>query len=57
MEYKLTKRANPLDRTEEKWYAAPLHEGKISKKELSKEIIEKSFPQNTQTYAENKKEK
>jgi predicted histone-like DNA-binding protein len=39
MKYKLTQRANPQNRTQSKWYATPVSEGKITKAELSKEIV------------------
>lgn len=40
MKYKLIERANPQDRTKSKWYASPLNEGRISKNELTKEIVQ-----------------
>ena len=39
MKYKLTERTNPQDRTQTKWYAGPINEGKITKNELAKEIV------------------
>jgi predicted histone-like DNA-binding protein len=39
MKYKVIKRSNPQNRTEEKWYAAPVNDGKITKAELAKEIV------------------
>ncbi len=39
MKYKLIKRANPQDRSKEKWYAAPVNNGKITKSDLTKEIV------------------
>jgi predicted histone-like DNA-binding protein len=39
MKYKLTKRSNPQDRTEEKWYASPITDGRVTKTELAKEIV------------------
>jgi predicted histone-like DNA-binding protein len=42
MKYKLTKRANPLDRTAEKWYASPINDGRITKTDLSKELVSMS---------------
>ena len=39
MKYKFIKRANPLDRTTEKWYAAPVNTGRIERKDLDKEIV------------------
>ncbi len=38
MKYKLIERANPQDRTQKKWYASPVNEGKVLKSELTKEI-------------------
>jgi predicted histone-like DNA-binding protein len=42
MKYKLISRENPLDRTEVKYYASPVNDGKISKDDLSKEIVDMS---------------
>jgi len=42
MQYKLTKRANPINRKEEKWYASPVNNGKITKTEITKEIVNMS---------------
>ena len=42
MQYKLTKRSNPMNRDEEKWYAAPVNDGKITKTEVVKEIVNTS---------------
>lgn len=39
MKYKFVKRANPQDREQEKIYAAPSYEGRITKSELVKEIV------------------
>jgi predicted histone-like DNA-binding protein len=39
MKYKLIERANPLDRTQKKWYASPVNEGKITKSDLAKDIV------------------
>ena len=39
MEYKLLKRSNPMRRDEEKWYASPVNNGKITKTEITKEIV------------------
>jgi predicted histone-like DNA-binding protein len=39
MKYKLITRANPQDRTQSKWYASPVNEGKISKTGLAREIV------------------
>jgi predicted histone-like DNA-binding protein len=38
MKYKIIKRYNPLKRTEGKWYAAPISDGRITQMELSREI-------------------
>jgi predicted histone-like DNA-binding protein len=40
MKYKLQQRANPQDRSKVKYYAAPVHDGKITQSALSKEIVE-----------------
>ena len=42
MKYKLVKRANPQDKKQEKWYAAPINEGKITKTDINKEIVNMS---------------
>ena len=42
MKYKVMKRVNPQNRAEEKWYAAPVNDGKITKMELAKEIVSTS---------------
>ncbi len=39
MKYRLIERVNPQDRTQKKWYASPVNEGKISKADLGKEIV------------------
>ena len=39
MKYKLVSRVNPQDRSKSKWYAAPVNEGKITKTELAKEVV------------------
>ncbi|MBP1639893.1 MAG: DNA-binding protein [Bacteroidetes bacterium] len=39
MEYKLIERANPQDRTKVKWYANPVNDGKISKREIAQDIV------------------
>jgi predicted histone-like DNA-binding protein len=39
MKYKLTKRENPLNRTEEKWYATPVYNGKITEANIATEIV------------------
>jgi predicted histone-like DNA-binding protein len=40
MKYKVIQRANPQDRTQSKWYASPVNDGKITKAELAKEIVD-----------------
>jgi predicted histone-like DNA-binding protein len=42
MKYKVIKRANPQNRAEEKWYASPMTDGKVTKTELAKEIASTS---------------
>jgi predicted histone-like DNA-binding protein len=42
MKYKLTKRTNPQNRSEEKWYASPINNGKITKAEIAKELVSMS---------------
>jgi predicted histone-like DNA-binding protein len=42
MKYKLIKRTNPLNRTKEKWYLAPVNEGKVTKTDLTKELVSMS---------------
>ena len=39
MKYKMIERKNPQNRTEAKWYAAPVNAGKITKSDLTKEIV------------------
>jgi predicted histone-like DNA-binding protein len=39
MKYKLTERANPQDRTQTKWYATPVNDGRITQRDLAKEIV------------------
>jgi predicted histone-like DNA-binding protein len=39
MKNKMIKRANPQDRTTEKWYASPVNIGKITKSDMAKEIV------------------
>jgi predicted histone-like DNA-binding protein len=38
MKYKLIQRSNPQDRTQSKWYAIPVNDGRITKTEISKEL-------------------
>ncbi|MDR1459473.1 MAG: HU family DNA-binding protein [Bacteroidales bacterium] len=42
MKYKMTKRENPQKRTEKKWYAAPVYNGKVTKTDISKELVSMS---------------
>jgi predicted histone-like DNA-binding protein len=42
MKYRMIQRANPQDRTKAKWYASPVNEGKITKNDLAKEIVNMS---------------
>jgi predicted histone-like DNA-binding protein len=42
MKYKMIKRINPQDRTQAKWYASPVNDGKITKTDLAKEIVNMS---------------
>ena len=42
MKYKLVKRVNPRERKEEKWYASPVNDGKITKTDIAKEIVNMS---------------
>jgi predicted histone-like DNA-binding protein len=39
MKYKLNERANPQDRSQVKWYAAPVNDGRVTKTDLAKEIV------------------
>ncbi|MDR0700771.1 MAG: HU family DNA-binding protein [Tannerella sp.] len=39
MKYKMIQRENPQDRSKVKWYAAPVNDGKITKTDLAKEIV------------------
>jgi predicted histone-like DNA-binding protein len=39
MKYRLTKKANPQNRTEEKWYATPVNDGRLTKTDIAKEIV------------------
>jgi predicted histone-like DNA-binding protein len=39
MKYRIIRRVNPLDRGQEKWYASPVNDGRITKAEISKEIV------------------
>lgn len=42
MKYKMTQRANPQDRTQIKWYAAPVNEGRVTQREIASDIVELS---------------
>jgi len=42
MKYKMIQRANPQDRSKQKWYAAPVNEGKITQKAIAADIVELS---------------
>ncbi|MDD3080027.1 MAG: HU family DNA-binding protein [Paludibacter sp.] len=42
MKYKLIQRANPQDRNQSKWYAQPVNEGKITRKEIAADIVNQS---------------
>lgn len=39
MKYKFIKRVNPQDRKQEKIYASPVNDGRITKSDLTKEIV------------------
>lgn len=39
MKYKLIERANPQDRTKVKWYASPVNDGKVTQRDLAKDIV------------------
>jgi predicted histone-like DNA-binding protein len=39
MKYKLIERANPQDRSKVKWYANPVNDGKITQRDIAKEIV------------------
>ena len=39
MKYKLIERANPQDRSKVKWYANPVNDGKITQRDLAREIV------------------
>lgn len=42
MKYKMIQRANPQDRTQTKWYAAPVNEGRVTQREIAADIVELS---------------
>lgn len=42
MKYKMIQRANPQDRTQIKWYAAPVNEGRVTQREIAADIVELS---------------
>ena len=39
MQYKLVERSNPQKKEEVKWYATPINNGKVTKTEVMKEIV------------------
>jgi predicted histone-like DNA-binding protein len=39
MKYKMIQRINPQDRSQTKWYASPVNDGKITKTEITKELV------------------
>lgn len=39
MKYKLIERANPQDRTKVKWYASPVSDGRVTQRDLAKDIV------------------
>lgn len=39
MKYKLIERANPQDRASVKWYASPVNEGKVTQRDIAKDIV------------------
>ena len=42
MKYKLLERKNPQDRSQSKWYAAPVNDGRITENDLKREIVDLS---------------
>ncbi|WP_436417335.1 HU family DNA-binding protein [Petrimonas sulfuriphila] len=42
MKYKLIERENPQDRSQKKWYAQPVNEGRIGQKEIATDIMDLS---------------
>jgi len=42
MKYKLVSRANPQNRSQSKWYAKPVNEGKVTQKAIAADIVELS---------------
>lgn len=38
----MIQRANPQDRTQTKWYAAPVNEGRVTQREIAADIVELS---------------
>lgn len=42
MKYKLIQRANPQDRTQSKWYAQPVNDGKVTQKTIANDIVDLS---------------
>jgi predicted histone-like DNA-binding protein len=39
MKYKMIQRTNPQNRSQSKWYAAPVNDGKITKTDITKELV------------------
>jgi predicted histone-like DNA-binding protein len=39
MKYKMIQRTNPQDRSQSKWYASPVNDGRITKSEITKELM------------------
>ena len=42
MKYKMIQRANPQNRSIQKWYAAPVNDGKITQRAIAADIVELS---------------
>jgi predicted histone-like DNA-binding protein len=42
MKYKLIERKNPQDRSQAKWYATPVNDGRVTENDLKSEIVELS---------------
>jgi len=42
MKYKLIRRANPQDRKQQKWYATPVNDGRITQKDIAADIVDLS---------------
>jgi predicted histone-like DNA-binding protein len=39
MKYKMKKRSNPQNRTQSKWYASPVYDGRVNKADLAVEVV------------------